>query len=209
MRSVPLLKKITSLLSGLCLMITATSACADYFVYKGRDGVTWYSDRKLPADQYTLITTVGRPSASSSCYRLSPQALRRRARVHAPFIEQLARRYKVDHLLIKAIIRVESCFDEYAVSRVGAKGLMQLMPATAQQMGVQDPFNAKENIRGGIRYFSRMLARFDNDTTLALAAYNAGPLAVEKYRGIPPYRETQSYVEKVLDHYQRYSADGP
>lgn len=208
MRPTPSLKTFTGFFLGLCLTVTVGSVFADYYVYRGHDGVTWYSDRKLPTDSYTLIATVGRPTASSSCLRLGPRTLQRRARVHAPSIVQLARLYNVDHLLIKAIIRVESCFDKYAVSRVGAKGLMQLMPATAQQMGVQNPFNAEDNIRGGIRYFSLMLNRFDNDTKLALAAYNAGPGAVEKYRGIPPFKETQRYVKKVLGHYRRYSAEG-
>lgn len=208
MRSTPVLKKTTGCLLGLYLAVAVSHLLADYYVYRGSDGVTWYSDRRLPQDSYTLIATVGRPTASSSCHRLGAQALQRRARAHSPFIEQLARLYNVDHLLIKAIIRVESCFDKYAISRVGAKGLMQLMPATAKQMGVQNPFDAKDNIRGGIRYFSLMLNRFDNDTTLALAAYNAGPGAVEKYRGIPPYKETQSYVKKVLGHYRRFSAGG-
>jgi soluble lytic murein transglycosylase-like protein len=192
----------------MSLLVGAGYVSAEYYVYKGRDGVTWYTDRRLPADTHTLIATVGRPTASFSCHRLSSTALKRRAVVHAAFIEQLAQLYKVDHMLIKAIIRVESCFDKYAVSRVGAKGLMQLMPATARQMGVENPFNAQENIRGGIRYFSLMLGRFDNDTKLALAAYNAGPRAVEKHKGIPPYKETQSYVKKVLDYYQRYSSEG-
>ncbi len=208
MRLILRLRKITAKLVYLSLLAASGHVLADYYVYKGRDGVTWYTDRRLPSNSFTLIATVGRPTAAASCYQLSATALKSRAKPHTAFIEQLSQLYNVDHLLIKAIIRVESCFDKYAVSRVGAKGLMQLMPATAQQMGVQNPFNAQDNIRGGIRYFSLMLDRFDNDTKLALAAYNAGPHAVEKYKGIPPYKETQSYVKKVLDHYQRYSTGG-
>jgi soluble lytic murein transglycosylase-like protein len=178
---------------------------ADYFVYRGKDGVTWYTDRRLPDDKFSLIATVGRPAASAACQGVTPSVLKQRAKSHTPIIKQIAHLYKVDHQLVKAIISVESCFDKYAVSSVGAKGLMQLMPLTAKSMGVHNAFDAKDNLRGGIRYFSMMMKRFDNNTELALAAYNAGPQAVKKYKGIPPYKETQRYVKKVLNYYQRYT----
>jgi soluble lytic murein transglycosylase-like protein len=132
-----------------------------------------------------------------------------RAATHAPAIDQYSRLYGVDGLLIKAIVSVESCFDRYAVSRVGAKGLMQLMPATAKKLGVHNVFDANDNLRGGIRYFSEMLTQFGQDVQLALAAYNAGPGAVEKFKGIPPYKETQNYVKRVLEYYARYAEVKP
>ncbi|MCL4135147.1 UNVERIFIED_CONTAM: hypothetical protein GTU68_030192 [Idotea baltica] len=110
-------------------------------------------------------------------------------------------KYDIDAKLIKAIAQVESCFDQNAVSRVGAQGVMQLMPATAKELGVVDSFNAVQNIDGGAAYMAKMLKRFDQNHKLALAAYNAGPGAVEKHNGIPPYPETQKYVEKVLKLY--------
>ncbi len=174
---------------------------AEYFVYKHEDGTTWYSDKNLPAQNYKLIATIGRPTASVSC----SGSISNRAKDHAPIIQQYSDLYGVSQELIKAIITVESCFDRYAVSRVGAKGLMQLMPQTAELMGVHNVFNAKDNIRGGTRYFRQMLELFEFDLELALAAYNAGPNAVKKYKGIPPYKETQGYVKKVIKHYNSFS----
>jgi soluble lytic murein transglycosylase-like protein len=194
-----------SLLVALLLQAHTGYALADYYVYKGKDGTIWYTDRRLPVNRFTLIATIGRPKASISCTEITPKALEQRSQRFLPVIKEYAETYKVDYLLIKAIITVESCFDNYAVSRVGAKGLMQLMPDTAKRMGVYNIFNAKDNIRGGVRYFSQMLERFDHNSKLALAAYNAGPQAVEKHQGVPPYEETQNYIKRVMDYYQRYS----
>jgi membrane-bound lytic murein transglycosylase MltF len=196
----------TSYTLTLALLILAMgqAVAGEYYVYKSKAGVSWYTDRRLPGDQFTLIATLGRPTASASCTGLTSRALERRARMHDAVIRQYAKIYNVDPRLVKALIQVESCFDRYAVSRVGAKGLMQLMPATAQSMGVYNVFNANDNIRGGIRYLRQMMDRFEEDMELALAAYNAGPEAVEKYQGIPPYRETRNYVKRVLDYYKRY-----
>ena len=118
------------------------------------------------------------------------------------FIIQTASHYQIDPALIKAIIMAESGYNTRAISKRGAKGLMQLMPVTAQSLGVEDIFNPHQNITGGVQYFKQMVNRFNGDVKLALAAYNAGPSAVEKHNGIPPYRETQRYVEKVMNHYK-------
>jgi soluble lytic murein transglycosylase-like protein len=113
-------------------------------------------------------------------------------------IRAVATRYGVSEELIAAIIEAESGFNPRAVSRRGAQGLMQLMPATAVHLGVGDPFNPRENIDGGVRHLLSLLDRFDNDLPLALAAYNAGERAVINYRGIPPYRQTRQYVKRIL-----------
>ncbi len=119
-------------------------------------------------------------------------------------IVELAKKYEVDFALIKAMIRAESGFNPYAVSRKGAKGLMQLMPETALRMSVSNVFNPKENIEGGVRYFKYLLSLFNNDLRLSLAAYNAGENIVAQLGTIPPYRETVDYIRRVLSFYQGY-----
>ena len=117
-----------------------------------------------------------------------------------------ARQLEVQPALVKAVIAAESNFDPAAVSHKGAQGLMQLMPATAAQLGVEDPMHPAENVRGGTTYLRQMLDRY-GDLERALAAYNAGPLAVDRFNGVPPYRETQDYVRRVLTYYRSYHGD--
>ena len=121
-------------------------------------------------------------------------------------IVQASTRHRVQAALVKAVIAAESNFQPNAVSRVGAQGLMQLMPATAAALGVERPFGVVENIDGGVRYLRTLLDRY-GDLTRSLAAYNAGPTAVDRYRGVPPYRETQAYVKRVLEYYQDYRGE--
>jgi len=198
-----------SLRISLILIALPIQSQAEFYVYKEIDGTSWITDRKMPIQQYTLMATIGRPTAVVSCKNMTYTKLENRAVTYMPTIQTYAEAYQVDPKLVKAIIAVESCFDRRAISTVGAQGLMQLMPATAKQLRVQNSFNAYDNIRGGTRYFSQMLSRFNDNAELALAAYNAGPLAVEKYGGIPPYAETQNYVKKVMKSYTRYLAKSP
>jgi soluble lytic murein transglycosylase-like protein len=121
-------------------------------------------------------------------------------------IKEVADRYGVRADLVAAVIEAESEFNPRAVSRRGARGLMQLMPKTAATLGVDDPFDPKANIDAGVRHLRAMMDRFDNNIPLALAAYNAGEVAVIKHRGVPPYRETRAYVKRILKRLDRSTA---
>lgn len=121
-----------------------------------------------------------------------------------PSIRMACGRYGIDYNLVKAVIRTESAFNHQAVSPKGAVGLMQLMPGTSRQLGVINPYDPGQNVDGGVRYLRELLVRFNNNLALALAAYNAGPEAVVKHGGVPPYSETVFYVQRVLSLYNNY-----
>jgi len=170
-------------------------AQADIYRYRDEHGV-WHFTNIRSDVRYKLYIR------SYSNSKMGTQYIRD----YEGIISQASQRFKVDADLIKAVIKAESDFNQHAVSQKGAQGLMQLMPGTAEDMKVEDPFNPEENIFGGTRYLSLMLSRFNNDTRLALAAYNAGPERVEDHRGIPPIPETKSFIEKVMQYYGRYRA---
>lgn len=130
------------------------------------------------------------------------QRSRAMSRMYDHHVDAASRLYQVSPELVRAVIAVESEFDQWAVSSKGARGLMQLMPATARRLGVHDSFDARQNIFGGTQYLRRLMDQFGGDVTLVLAAYNAGENAVLRYGGVPPYRETRAYVRRVLERYR-------
>jgi len=146
------------------------------------------------ADRRTLALTGNTPSAPG----------KEKERVFHPLILKAANRYQVDSALIKAIIMAESNYNPKAVSKRGAKGLMQLMPKTAEALGVGDSFDPEHNINAGVRHFKNLLDQFDGDVKLALAAYNAGSRKVRKYRGVPPFGATRRYIKKVFEYHKYY-----
>ncbi|MBK1692234.1 lytic transglycosylase domain-containing protein [Ectothiorhodospira mobilis] len=203
MHTAPPIRRAAPWLLALALA-QGTAAADEVYVHRDEHGGTWFTDQREMGEGFTFIERryYGRPPARSACRGLTPDALERRAQREMGWVRHYARLNGLDHRLIRAMITVESCFDRHAVSRVGARGLMQLMPATARELGVEDAFDPRQNIRGGTTYFARMLQRFHEDTRLALAAYNAGPGAVERHDGIPPYPETRDYVTRVMSLYQ-------
>lgn len=173
-----------------------------FFKYR-KDGAVAYSDRQPIRTDFEVIVY-------NSCYACNPLSRIdwRGTRLHTTeftySISRNAQKYGVDPALVRAVIHAESNFNPMARSRKGAMGLMQLMPGTARDMGVEDSSNAAQNIEGGVKYLAWLLKRFNGDITLATAAYNAGPGAVERHGGVPPFEETQTYVFRVNILHQRY-----
>ena len=184
----------------LCTLLPAAGAKAgSLYRYVDERGVIHYTNVSYDR-RYERV----RPASGFSWSAVSRSSGRR----YDPLIQQAATDAGVPAALVKAVIHAESAFDAQALSRKGAMGLMQLMPGTARELGVMQPFRADENVRGGSRYLRRLHDRYGS-WTHTLAAYNAGPTAVDRHGGIPPYAETQQYVRRVLSYYRRYDGDFP
>ncbi len=187
-------KLISFFLTGVFILLATPSPYADIYMYRDKDGVRHFTNVPTIPD-YKLYLRHD-PKRKYNAYTTKKYDL---------YISEAAEKYGVSFALVKAIIKVESDFDHRAVSRCGAKGLMQIMPMNFRDLGISDPFDARQNILGGTRYFSQLLERYDDQISLTLAAYNAGPTIVDRLRRIPPYPETRDYVEKVIKYYNRFS----
>lgn len=192
-----------------CLVGLAGSAVADVYKYRDYEGRIYLSDRPMKGG-YTLVKRYRLKSyrRTSGQGGESLAAMQKRRKKLTPLIESAARASRIRPELVHAVVRAESAYRTDAVSEKGARGLMQLMPATAERFGVSDPHDPQQNLRGGTRYLRELLKLFDYDVRLAVAAYNAGENAVISYGNqVPPYPETRSYVEKVLAFYKHNRAE--
>ena len=186
--------KLTDILILLlvCSLVGISPALADIYRYVDANGVT----------HFTNTPTHGH----YNFYRKESFSSAPRVLSYAELIKRYAGQYDLDEALVKAVIKVESDYRPHVVSSKGAQGLMQLIPETARDMNVSDPFDPSDNIHGGTRYLRLMLDQFDGDLELALAAYNAGPGTVKRHGGVPPYTETLNYIQRVkhyLDYYRQ------
>ena len=188
---------------ALCTAAVCAASPAIYR-YVDADGVVHFTD-KPDSTRYRLVELTPR-GLTRSGDPYDPRLLARATQYDA-IIEAEAKSAGVEPNLLRAVIVVESGFNSRAVSKRGAVGLMQLMPETAEQLGVDDAYDPWQNIDGGTRYLCEMIDRFPGELELALAAYNAGPEAVRQYQGVPPYAETRGYVRRVLSYYKKFHAD--
>ena len=185
------LKGLAIALGALAVVLAATPAHAQLYRWQDEAGRIVVSDRPLHPTAETFAVR------GAAQFRSTRPAVSKRADLYDSLIVAHATAQNLDPNLVRAVIQAESAFNPRARSIKGAMGLMQLMQATASDLGVSNPYDPAENIRGGVVYLRQLLDRFGNNVDLALAAYNAGPTAVNRYGAIPPYRETRSYVKKI------------
>ncbi len=186
-----------------CALCLPSLAAADIYRYVDQYGRVTLTDRPK-SDQFKRLvkTWKGWEEAKS---RSTFKDFHKNKNRHSAAINYYAKRYRLPQSLVHAVVTAESAYDANAVSRTGAVGLMQLMPATAARYGVSNRRNPADNLNGGTRYLRDLLQQFDNNLILALAAYNAGEGAVKRYGNkVPPYKETQNYINKVMSYYKQY-----
>jgi soluble lytic murein transglycosylase-like protein len=183
----------------ISLAVCPTVLRADIYTYTDEEGVVHFTNTQ-PDDRYVLYL---REAKKEILEGKAGEALPLSWTME--YADRYSRAHRLSPALVKAIIRAESNGNRMAVSRKGAKGMMQLMPFTSNRLKVNDPFDPVENIEGGVKYIKELLGTFRGNLVHAVAAYNAGPAAVKKYGGVPPYEETRLYVKRVLNYYQQYS----
>jgi soluble lytic murein transglycosylase-like protein len=182
----------------ISLTVCPTVLWADIYRFEDEDGIVHFTNTQYD-NRYELYLREGA--------KILPDARRSAAPAWMmEYADQYSRAHNLSPALVKAIIRAESNGNRYAVSRKGAKGMMQLMPFTSKRLNVIDPFDPVENIEGGVKYIKELMGTFGGNVVHAVAAYNAGPAAVRKYGGIPPYQETRVYVKRVMDYYRQYAS---
>lgn len=195
---------LRALLPSAALLLTASYGRADIYSYTDKDGVVHFSTSRQPGALLYLKSTQPRSVKGSVAPVMPSDTSIERFSRYDTHIHQAATLYQIPVALVRAVIKVESDYDPRAVSIAGARGLMQMIPATADRMQVRDIFDPRENIFGGVRYLRILANTFNGDLQLTIAGYNAGESAVIRYGGIPPYAETQMYVSKVLGYYHLY-----
>jgi soluble lytic murein transglycosylase-like protein len=192
---------VLAFLGGLVATMAPSTSQADIYKTEGPDGVISFTSQKTPGAKLYQKAAAKAPVFLPA--DTSPERYTR----YDGWIREAATLYQIPEALIRAVIRVESDFDPRAVSPANARGLMQMIPATAERMLVTDVFDPRQNIFGGVRYLRVLANTFNGDLALTVAAYNAGEGAVMRHGGIPPYPETQDYVTKVIGHYRQYRND--
>ena len=194
-----------ALLSVAVLLASASlNVQARAYLYQMPDGSRIITDHPLINTKAKLVRRSKELTNMGHYVARRTLRAKRQMRVLSPLIYEQSKIHDVDESLIKAVIYTESYFNPHATSKKGASGLMQLMPATAEKYGVKDLYNPRQNIIAGIKHLKYLLNLYPYKLKLAIAAYNAGENAVNKYNGIPPYKETQGYVKKVMKHYKRF-----
>jgi len=182
---------------AIALMATAVFALppvmADIYMYRDADGVVHFTNTPS-SPKYRLYIRTHKPRFYTPA----------NVNTYDRIIKEASRRHGVDFYLVKAIIQAESSFNPQAVSKKGARGLMQIMPENYPALNIKDPFDPHQNIMGGTRYFRTLYDRYQGKLALSLSAYNAGPTIVDRYKRIPPIPETERYVEKVMRYYRHY-----
>jgi soluble lytic murein transglycosylase-like protein len=203
-----MLKPGFSTVAAVTLMLTVMPVTAEFYKYVDSVGNIYLTDQpKKRSEGFDLLWRSGNDPRYASFYsRINLKSLEQNRALYSSMIAKVAKRANLSPELLHAVVRAESAYDPKALSKKGARGLMQLMPATADRYGVSDSWDPEQNLDGGARYLRDLLDMFDQDLKLAVAAYNAGENAVKRYGNkIPPYPETRQYVRKVVAFYQRGS----
>jgi len=183
-------------LSAFCIVFaTVISVHADIYMYIDDNGVMHFTNAPTSNEHDYKVYLKERTSISNKFYSTDK---------YDKLISDASRKYDVDSRLLKAMIKAESDFDPRAISRKGAMGLMQIMPQNFKMLNLKNPLDPWQNIRAGAQYFKKLYERFNGKLALSLAAYNAGPTAVDRYKRIPPYQETEEYVRRVLRYYRTF-----